>query len=188
MGLMTFAPEVEAALAAAGAMFPDVPELLLRAVAQTESAGNPAARSPAGAQGLMQFMPATWAEWSLPGESPFDAAASARAAARYLHWLLAQLRGDLGAALAAYNWGIGNVRRAGWPAPGWTERLVDETVEYMLRIVDLLNAAGYRQPRPGPPDELDVSMSYQARASSSAWLLLLLIPVGMAVFSGQRKG
>jgi len=66
-------------------------------------------RSPAGAIGIAQFMPATAREW---GVNPLDPISSIDGAARYLRWLHGRL-GSWEKALAAYNWGIGNVSRKG---------------------------------------------------------------------------
>lgn len=66
-------------------------------------------RSPAGALGIAQFMPATAAEL---GINPLEPYQSIDAAARYLARLY-RSTGDWKLALAAYNWGIGNVQRKG---------------------------------------------------------------------------
>lgn len=66
--------------------------------------------SPAGAFGLAQFMPATADEWDVEVADPVS---SLNGGARYMRWLYDGL-GSWGLALAAYNWGIGNVRR--WQA------------------------------------------------------------------------
>lgn len=66
-------------------------------------------RSPVGAVGIAQFMPATAAEW---GVNPLDPFQSIDGAGRYLAWLFKRL-GGWREALAAYNWGIGNVQRKG---------------------------------------------------------------------------
>ena len=79
----------------------------LIALLARESAWDPNAVSPAGAQGLAQFMPATAAEWEVDPFSPISAVSGA---ARYLKWLRSQTT-NWAAALAAYNWGIGNVSR-----------------------------------------------------------------------------
>jgi hypothetical protein len=68
-------------------------------------------RSPVGAQGHFQFMPATAKQYGL--EDPNDLAQSAKAAARFLSDLLRKYKGDLDKAAAAYNWGPGNVDRKG---------------------------------------------------------------------------
>lgn len=91
------------------------PWYLLAGIAYVESRFNPAARGAAGEQGMMQFMPATWAEEGpkVKGKDPNDPRDAVRAAGNYLRWMRAYLaerhHGDLRWALAAYNWGIGRV-------------------------------------------------------------------------------
>jgi soluble lytic murein transglycosylase-like protein len=84
-----------------------VPEQLVRAVVDAESHGNPYAVSRAGAQGLMQLMPATQALYGVC--DPFDPAANVDGGTRYLHDLLVRYHHDTRLALAAYNAGPGAV-------------------------------------------------------------------------------
>ncbi len=86
---------------------------LLAAVAKQESGFNASAVSPAGAQGLMQFMPATARGL---GVDPFDPASAVDGAARYLADLTEQF-GSTELGLAAYNAGPGTVRRYGGIPP-----------------------------------------------------------------------
>lgn len=114
-----------------------VPPELAIAVAQQESGGNPKAVSPAGAIGVMQLMPATAA--SLGVTDPTDPTQNINGGVLYLSQLLAQFNGDPQLALAAYNWGPGNVSKNGysnWPA---------ETQNYVSsiwsQVSDLFTAA-----------------------------------------------
>jgi soluble lytic murein transglycosylase-like protein len=102
---------------------------ILAAVAKTESAFDPNATSHAGAQGLMQFMPATAADM---GVDPFDPASAIDGAARYLTQNLRRF-GSLELALAAYNAGPGAVQQHGGIPP------FAETQAYVPKV---LAAAG----------------------------------------------
>jgi peptidoglycan DL-endopeptidase CwlO len=86
---------------------------LLAAVAAKESSFNASAVSPAGAQGLMQFMPATAKGL---GVNPLDPTSAIDGAARYLGSLTKQF-GSTELALAAYNAGPGTVSRYGGIPP-----------------------------------------------------------------------
>jgi soluble lytic murein transglycosylase-like protein len=79
---------------------------------QAESGFDTAATSYCGAVGPAQFMPATWREWSRPGESPRDPVAALRSQHALMLWLEARTDGHLDPALGAYNAGLGSVRRA----------------------------------------------------------------------------
>jgi soluble lytic murein transglycosylase-like protein len=103
-----------------------VEESLIRAIIHAESAYQPDARSPKGAQGLMQLMPATAAE--LQVGNPFDPEENIEGGARYLSQLLAEFKGDLDLATAAYNAGPNAVYKYGGIPP------YDETQEYVRRV------------------------------------------------------
>src|ERR1700730_16461245 len=102
-------PTIQQALQSASGLY-HVPRPLLTAVAKAESGFNPGVTSSAGAQGLMQIMPANDA--TLGVSDPFDSVQSANAGAKYLSQLYGQY-GDWGTALIAYNEGPGNLKAKG---------------------------------------------------------------------------
>jgi soluble lytic murein transglycosylase-like protein len=100
--------------------------MLLHAVISAESAFNPRARSPKGAMGLMQLMPATARRFGV--YNAWDPFANIEGGARYLRWLLDQFK-DHRLALAAYNAGEGAVMRYGNRIPPYPE-----TRTYVTRV------------------------------------------------------
>lgn len=85
---------------------------LLEAVAKTESSFDPTAYSKAGAIGVMQVMPNTFAALEV-GSNIWDAQTNINAGAKYLSQLLEKNNGDVEMALASYNAGSGNVAKYG---------------------------------------------------------------------------
>lgn len=124
----------------------NLPSGLLAAVAQIESKGNAGAISPAGAKGLFQFMPSTEREY---GINALDPAQAAPAAALKLSGLLTHYRGNLAAALSAYNWGEGNVDRKG------LGRAPAETLAYAPKVMAAMGAGNAPlPPLNAPPPQL----------------------------------
>jgi len=101
-----------------------VPASLILAVAAQESGFNPGAVSPKGAQGLMQFMPGTWARYGVLADgrlgSPFNPKEALFAGAAYLRHLALKL-GSWPLAIAAYNAGGQAVVNAGYRIPPFRE-------------------------------------------------------------------
>jgi len=92
---------------------------LVRAVVQVESAFDPRARSPKGAMGLMQLMPATARLYSVM--DAFNPAENIRAGVAYLRSLLDRYQNNEELALAAYNAGPAAVDRHGQQVPPYRE-------------------------------------------------------------------
>ena len=103
-----------------------VEEAVVRAVIHAESAFNPTALSHAGAQGLMQLMPATARRFGVTDS--YDAVQNIRGGVQYLSWLLRRFNGDLTLAAAGYNAGEGAVDRHGGVPP------YSETQRYVQRV------------------------------------------------------
>ncbi|HEV8237631.1 MAG TPA: lytic transglycosylase domain-containing protein [Gemmatimonadaceae bacterium] len=104
-----------------------VPARLVRAVIAVESAGQPQARSPKGAMGLMQLMPQTARQYTVA--NPYDPATNIEAGVQHLRNLLDRF--PLAEALAAYNAGEAAVQRFGGIPP------FPETERYVSRILRL---------------------------------------------------
>lgn len=103
-----------------------VPVALLREQLRQESGFNPNAGSPAGAQGIAQFMPATAASM---GVDPWNPVSAIDGAARLMSQYLKDYAGDVSKALAAYNAGPGAVAKYGGVPP------YAETQDYVRRIL-----------------------------------------------------
>jgi membrane-bound lytic murein transglycosylase D len=119
-------------------------ELVLLPV--VESAFQPFAYSPGRAAGLWQFIPSTGRMYGLHQnwwyDGRRDVMASTRAALDYLQSLSKQFDGDWNLALASYNAGAGNVRRAirknkkkNLPTDYWSLKLPKETMTYVPRLL-----------------------------------------------------
>ena len=102
-----------------------VPARLVHAVIETESNYQARARSPKGAQGLMQLMPATARQYGV--SNSYDPQANVTAGVRHLKDLMSRF--ELPLALAAYNAGEGTIRRYGGVPP------FPETQSYVSRIL-----------------------------------------------------
>lgn len=100
---------------------------LVLAIISVESAGRIDAVSSAGAEGLMQLMPATAARFGVTDSK--DPAQNIKGGVAYLEWLLGHFENDAVLALAGYNAGEGNVRRyEGVPPFGETRAYVPKVL------------------------------------------------------------
>lgn len=110
---------------------------LLKAQAMAESALHSDAVSTAGAKGLAQFMDPTWKDAEEAFERTLDVfnpEHAIMAQAWYMQRLF-KLFPSQRAALAAYNWGMGHVRRAQEDfGAEWFDHVPNETENYVARI------------------------------------------------------
>ena len=103
----------------------DVDADLIRSVIKAESNFDPQATSPKGAMGLMQLMPETAKDLGV--KNAYDAQQNVMGGTNYLRSLLDRYGGKRDLALAAYNWGMGNLERS-------PHHLPDETINYVARV------------------------------------------------------
>ena len=106
---------------------------LVHAVISAESAYKSRAVSHAGAQGLMQLMPATARRFNV--SDSFNTGENIRGGTTYLKWLLKEFNGNMELAVAGYNAGEGNVRKYGYKIPPFieTKAYVPKVMEYYRR-------------------------------------------------------
>jgi transglycosylase-like protein with SLT domain/D-alanyl-D-alanine carboxypeptidase-like protein len=132
-GLPAFVPDRFAPILTRAAQRWNVSAALLAAQLYAESNFNPFAVSPAGAQGIAQFMPGTAEALGL--DDPFDAEQAIDAQAHLMRDLLRRFA-SVPLALAAYNAGEGAVAGCMCIPP------YPETRGYVARILGLLAGAG----------------------------------------------
>ncbi len=106
-----------------------VDEAIIRAIIHAESAYRPTALSRAGAQGLMQLMPATARRFGVTDS--YNAAQNIQGGVKYLAWLLKRFDGNLTLAAAGYNAGEGAVDKYKGVPP------YKETRRYVERVATL---------------------------------------------------
>lgn len=126
---------------AAAAIAAGLDPTIALAQAAAESAYNPGATNPtSGAAGLFQFMPATAAQYGIT--NPYDPTQSINGRNAYYSSLLTQFGGDQSAALAAYDWGPGNVQNAQAKyGSNWLAYAPAETQNYVEKILGSVASA-----------------------------------------------
>jgi soluble lytic murein transglycosylase-like protein len=136
------------------AAYYQLPEAFVRAIIKVESDYDPTALSIAGAQGLMQLMPAT-ASRMLVTDS-WDPRENVYGGCRLLRVLANDFNGDLDLTIAAYNAGEGAVIRAGG-IPN-----IAETQDYVVKV-----KSWYRRYR-STHDPLEASLGYPTSPSATS--------------------
>jgi hypothetical protein len=129
-------PSIAALVMQIAAQYGLNPSLIL-AQATQESGLNPNAVNPkSGAQGVMQLMPATAAQFGV--SNPFDPVQNITAGCKYMAQLLSEFNGDIASALAAYDWGPGNVTKAqAQYGASWLYYAPAETQNYVMAIAGI---------------------------------------------------
>lgn len=113
-----------------------LPAAFITAVMLQESGGNPGARSPKGAMGLMQLIPATAARYGV--SNPWSPRQSLMGGAAYLAHLVREFNGSPTLVLAGYNAGGQAVRNAGYRIPPYeqTQRYVPAVLSKYRQLTD----------------------------------------------------
>ena len=145
-----------------------IPEHWIVAVLRAESAGDVRAVSSAGAMGLMQVMPDTWAGLRVRyglGRDPYDPRDNILAGTAYLREMFDRY-GNVAAMLAAYNAGPG--RYDEYLATGRT--LPAETRAYVAALAPILGGAAATEPpssAPSPPPDWRESPMFVTRSTDA---------------------
>ena len=109
----------------------NVPKNLIKAIAKAESDFRPDATSKAGAQGIMQLMPATARELGVTDS--YDPYQNIMGGTKYISQMLQKYDGDISLALAAYDAGSNNVTKYGGIPP------FKETQNYVVKVTQYMN-------------------------------------------------
>ena len=171
-----------------------LPSGSLKSLVQTESGGNPAARSPVGAIGLTQLMPDTAKGL---GVDPTDPVQNLEGGAKYLSQNLKQF-GSLPLAYAAYNAGPGRVKAAGNQTPEIpeTRNYVDKNMKNMFGSM-METSSSTNDPLEGEPKTsedalqptiLDADARDPSKKSWKDKILPLVFRIGLPTVAGAALG
>jgi soluble lytic murein transglycosylase-like protein len=125
----TAPPEYESAITEANRLYPQVKVERIKSIIAAESNFDAKAVSPAGAKGLMQLMDGTAKEMGV--DDPFNVQENVRGGTRYYAQMLTRYGGDERKALAAYNWGPGNLDKVN----GDVSKAPAETQAYVAKVL-----------------------------------------------------
>ena len=132
-------PVIDQAITDATRLYPQVRPALAHAIVRHESNYDPTAVSPKGAIGPMQLMPGTAKDMGV--DDPKDPTQNVRGGTRYFAQMLTKYGGNEALALAAYNWGPGNVDKVN----GDITKMPAETQAYVKNVLGTA-ASGQRGP------------------------------------------
>ena len=156
----------------ANRLYPQVSTTRIKSIIAAESNFDAKAVSSAGAQGPMQLMPVTAKDMGV--DDPFNVQQNVRGGTRYYAQMLAKYGGDERKALAAYNWGPGNLDKVG----GDVSKAPPETQAYVNRVLGGGGAApsggtGTAQAAPADPRiaQLDAKIAQRTRDAQIASLM-----------------
>jgi Transglycosylase SLT domain len=135
----TVPPVLDTAVTDATKLYPQVRSDLVHGMIRHESNYDVGAVSPKGAIGPMQLMPGTAKDM---GVDPKDPAQNVRGGVRYYAQLLTKYGGNEALALAAYNWGPGNVDKV----DGDLTKMPAETQAYVKNVLASAAPGGQRGP------------------------------------------
>lgn len=128
---------IEAAISAASKKH-GIDAGLIRAIIKVESDFNPRTKSSAGAMGLMQLMPENVQYYGV--KDPYNIEENIDAGTRHIKDYLKMHNNNLDMALAAYNFGPGNMNRRGIKSEADFYKLPTETKNYLVKIRKYYNA------------------------------------------------